>query len=94
MSITSLSTRRQILAGVIALTSVVAPFAAAAETVQPVTIQPGSAEERLQLSSTAARPTSRSPAAVRASARSPREFATSAPTGRRVDAYARSMRGM
>jgi hypothetical protein len=49
MSLISVSpTRRQILAGVIYLTSFAASFgAAAAETAQTWTIKPGSAEERL-----------------------------------------------
>jgi hypothetical protein len=52
MSINSIFTRRQILAGVISLTALAAPFAAtAAETAQTWTIKPGSAEERLHQSS-------------------------------------------
>lgn len=94
MSINSLSTRRQILAGVIALASVAAPFAATAETAQPGTIQPGSAEQRLHESNgrqtdlqiARGRPSQREVAA-----RVRDERANWSPE--QWDAYGRSMRG-
>ena len=96
MSITSISTRRHILAGVIALTSFASPFAAAAaETAQTGTFQPNSAEERLHESN--GRQTDLEIARGRLSQR---EVAARVRDERanwsyqQWDEYARSMRGM
>jgi hypothetical protein len=93
---TSLSIRRQILAGVIALTSFAAPFAAtAAETAQAGTSQPNATEERLHESS--GRQTDLQIARARPSQR---EVAQRIRDKRATwsqdqwDEYARSMRGM
>jgi len=94
MSILS-STRGRILAGVISLIAVAAPFTATAmETAQTLTIKPGSVEERLhnsnsrqtdlQISRT--RPSDRDAAARVRDERSNWSY-------EQWDAYARSMRG-
>jgi hypothetical protein len=95
MSINSVSTRRQILAGAIALTSFATPFAAAAaEPALSGTVKPGSAEERLHESNgrqsdlqiARARPSQRDVAAQLRDERSGWSY-------QQWDDYARSMRG-
>jgi hypothetical protein len=96
MFITSLSIRRQILAGIIALTSLAAPFAAtAAEMTQPGTVQPGPAEQRLHdsggrrtdLQIARGRPSQREVAARVSDERANWSY-------QQWEEYARSMRGM
>jgi hypothetical protein len=96
MSLNSIFTRRQILAGVISLTALAAPLAAeATETAQTWTIQPGSAEERLHESNgrqtdlqiARMRPSNRENAARVRDERSNWTY-------QQWDAYARSMAGM